>query len=143
MPNHLHAIISFSTTEKPINTIIGNGKRFMAYEIVKRIKKLELEETLFSMRSMVHKTDKNRGKKHEVFEPSFDWKLLESDNFIEQKLHYIHTNPIRGKNQLYVNIEEYKHSSAQQYATNSFENRYAIQSVYEMQDVNLSGENFL
>ena len=143
MSNHLHAIISFSTTEKPINTIFGNGKRFMAYEIVKRIKELELEERLFSMRSMVHKTDKNRGKKHEVFEPSFDWKLLESEKFIEQKLHYIHTNPIRGKNQLCVNIEEYKHSSAQQYATNSFENRYAIQSVYEMQDVNLSGENFL
>ena len=72
MPNHLHAIISFSYTEKPINSIVGNGKRFMAYAMVKRMKALKLDEALNSMRSMVHKTDKNRGKKHEVFEPSFD-----------------------------------------------------------------------
>ena len=36
MPNHLHALIDFSATAKKINTIIGDGKRFMAYRIVKR-----------------------------------------------------------------------------------------------------------
>ena len=35
MPNHLHALIYFSATEKTINKIIGDDKRFMAYEIVK------------------------------------------------------------------------------------------------------------
>ncbi len=39
MPNHLHALISFSNTGKNINTIIGNGKRFMAYDIVARLEK--------------------------------------------------------------------------------------------------------
>ena len=33
MPNHVHALISFKNTGQSINTIIGNGKRFMAYEI--------------------------------------------------------------------------------------------------------------
>lgn len=37
MPNHLHALIDFSATAKKINTIIGDGKRFMAYEIIKRL----------------------------------------------------------------------------------------------------------
>jgi hypothetical protein len=37
MPNHVHAIISFIESPQSINTIIGNGKRFMAYEIIKRL----------------------------------------------------------------------------------------------------------
>ena len=37
MPNHVHALISFKATEQSINTIVGNGKRFIAYEIVKRL----------------------------------------------------------------------------------------------------------
>src|SRR5437868_1558222 len=36
MPNHVHALISFISTSQSINTIIGNGKRFMAYERIKR-----------------------------------------------------------------------------------------------------------
>jgi len=38
MPNHLHALIAFSNTGKNINKIIGNGKRFMAYDIVGKLK---------------------------------------------------------------------------------------------------------
>ena len=34
MPNHLHAIIAFNTSGISINTIIGNGKRFMSYWLV-------------------------------------------------------------------------------------------------------------
>jgi len=35
MPNHLHVLIDFDVSEKNINTIVSNGKRFMAYDIVK------------------------------------------------------------------------------------------------------------
>ena len=35
MPNHLHALIAFRNTGQSINTIVGNGKRFMAYEIIR------------------------------------------------------------------------------------------------------------
>ena len=37
MPNHLHALIAFRNTGQSINTIVGNGKRFMAYEIINRL----------------------------------------------------------------------------------------------------------
>ena len=37
MHNHVHALISFINTKQSINTIIGNGKRFMAYEIIQRL----------------------------------------------------------------------------------------------------------
>ena len=38
MPNHLHALIDFGVSEKSINTIVSNGKRFIAYKIVERLK---------------------------------------------------------------------------------------------------------
>ena len=46
MPNHVHAIISFIEGPQSINTIIGNGKRFMAYEIVKRLQQMGETEIL-------------------------------------------------------------------------------------------------
>ena len=33
MPNHLHLLLHYNGG-KSLNTVIGNGKRFMAYEIV-------------------------------------------------------------------------------------------------------------
>jgi hypothetical protein len=46
MPNHLHALIVFTKSETTINTIVGNGKCFMAYELVKRLKEKGSEELL-------------------------------------------------------------------------------------------------
>jgi len=38
MPNHLNAILYFPEQGFNLNTIIANGKRFMAYQIVNRLK---------------------------------------------------------------------------------------------------------
>jgi len=38
MPNHVHVLIGYRGGSKSINTIVGNGKRFMAYDIVARLK---------------------------------------------------------------------------------------------------------
>jgi hypothetical protein len=40
--NHIHTLIGFRNTGKSINTIIGNGKRFMAYDIVKQLEPLPI-----------------------------------------------------------------------------------------------------
>jgi len=74
MPNHVHALIYFSETDKPINKVIGDGKRFMAYEIVKRLKASGNEDILFKLQNAVEAKDRLRGKKHEVWEDSFDFK---------------------------------------------------------------------
>jgi len=39
MHNHAHTIIAFSNTGKSINTVVSDGKRFIAYELVKRLKR--------------------------------------------------------------------------------------------------------
>ena len=44
MPNHLHLLLHYSGG-KSLNTVIGNGKRFMAYEIVSLLEQ-KGEETL-------------------------------------------------------------------------------------------------
>jgi len=53
MPNHVHALIYFLKTNKPINKIIGDGKRFMAYEIVKRLKETGQSELLVRLQNAV------------------------------------------------------------------------------------------
>ena len=37
MPNHVHVLLYFPGMPKSLNIIIGNAKRFMAYEIIKRL----------------------------------------------------------------------------------------------------------
>ena len=130
MPNHLHALIAFTRTVTSINTIIGNGKRFMAYEIVKRLKEKGDIKMLDKLTAGVSSRDYKRGKLHEVFESSFDWKECRSSRFINQKLNYIHDNPCRGKWNLAESPVDYIHSSAKFYFTGT-------QGVYEVCDAGM------
>ena len=137
MPNHLHALVSFSNTGKSINTIIGNGKRFMAYDLVKRLQETSRMDILSLLRESVNPTDRSRGKLHEVFEPSFDWKECTSTRFIEQKLAYIHKNPCQGKWNLVGSAVDYVHSSAMFYDS-GIHGIYEVRNYREMEDIDLT-----
>lgn len=139
MPNHVHALIGFRKGAQSINTVIGNGKRFMAYEIVNRLKEQKNGEMLYHLSSFVNKTDRKRGKMHEVFEPSFDWKECFSTRFIEQTLEYIHANPCRSQWNLASEPSEYAHSSAKFYLTGE-QGMYAVVSYSKLEDIDLTHE---
>lgn len=49
MPNHVHALVDFIKTDQSINTIVGNGKRFMAYDIIKRLKAKDQNDLLATL----------------------------------------------------------------------------------------------
>jgi len=49
MPKHVHALIGFRNSGQFINTIIGNGKRFMAYEIINRLQQQMNQEVLYHL----------------------------------------------------------------------------------------------
>ena len=117
MPNHIHALIDFSTTAKKINKIIGDGKRFIAYEIINRLGEAGKTDVLAVLEKAVEAKRKDKGKKHEVWEESFDWKLCETAAFAYQKLLYMHNNPCAGKWRLVDDITKYEHSSARFYIT--------------------------
>ena len=138
MPNHLHALIAFrNTMGQSINSIVGNGKRFMAYELVNRLKTQGHDHVLQELSNYVNKTEKQRGKQHEVFEPSFDWKECNGEDFITQKLDYIHENPCRGKWSLVEQSEDYMHSSARFYSKGE-QCVYDVTSYTELNDIDLT-----
>ena len=103
MPNHLHVLIDFGKSIKSINTIISNGKRFMAYTIVER-KEHNKTDVLHQLAKAVYASDKDKGKIHQVFERSFDCKEITSQHFFMQKLSYIHNNPCKGNWKLVENL---------------------------------------
>lgn len=115
MPNHVHVMIAFRNTGESINTIIGNGKRFMAYSIVQRLKEQNEGGVLLLLERMVEKSRRTKNKQHQVWELSFDWKHCMSNEFILQKLAYFHNNPCQGKWNLCKSPVDYEHSSAKFY----------------------------
>src|SRR5678815_3775154 len=82
MPNHIHALISFVATQQSINTIIGNGKRFMAYEIINRLKARGEKDLLLTLQSNIEVKRRINKKLHDVWKLSFDWKYCDSLSFI-------------------------------------------------------------
>jgi REP element-mobilizing transposase RayT len=136
MPNHIHAIIGFRKTSQALHTIIGNGKRFIAYEIVRRLQRHGNSKILRQLEQGVNNTDRSRGKLHQVFEPSFEIKECVYPKFITQKLEYIHKNPCSGKWNLASSPSGYKHSSALFYLEGKH-STYEVTNIGTMQDVNL------
>jgi hypothetical protein len=54
----------------------------------------------------VNSADRSRNKKHEAFEPSFEWKECSDEHLVEQKLNYssesLKEETLRGKKQTEV-----------------------------------------
>lgn len=123
MPNHVHALICFNKPQQTLDTVIGNGKRFMAYEIVQRLGDTGNIDILEVLSAGVEPKDKSRGKLHEVFRHSFDIKECHTIALINQKLDYIHNNPLTGKWALAKDTVSYPHSSARYYET-------GVQGIY-------------
>lgn len=89
MPNHLHMLLHYKEGGQSLNTIVGNGKRFMAYDIVRRLERQEDHPLLKKLQGAVKDKDKSRGKKHEIWKAAFDAKECRTDDFAFQKLQYI------------------------------------------------------
>ena len=137
MPNHVHALVSFIDTKQSINTIIGNGKRFMAYEIIERLKANNETQLLEQLANNVETARRQNKKRHEVWELSFDWKDCRSNEFIYQKLEYMHNNPMAKQWTLCNNPIEYIHSSAKFYITGE-QGFYQVTNFMEMEDISFN-----
>jgi hypothetical protein len=112
IPNHFHVLLFPTHTGTSLSILVGMGKRFMAYDIVNGLKKLGKESILRELQLGVEKKERLRGKLHQVFRLSFDARKCFSEKMIEQKLEYIHHNPVKGKWDLVKDFTSYPHSSA-------------------------------
>jgi putative transposase len=113
LPNHIHLLLYLPEDSPELMMVIGNAKRFMAYEIVKRLQ--SRPDILEVLQAGVNIPEKKKGKIHQVFKDSYDAKVCFSNEFIEQKLNYIHKNPVTGKWNLSDTYLAYPHSSARFY----------------------------
>jgi len=117
MPNHLHILLFVPDSCEDINGVIGTGKRFMAYEIVRILESVGRKDILYLLKRGVNEYERKKGKLHQVFRSSFDLKPIVTEKFLMQKLNYIHGNPISGKWNLAEEYWKYRHSSASFYET--------------------------
>jgi REP element-mobilizing transposase RayT len=112
MPNHVHFLFQLKEGNANLNKVIGNGKRFMAYDIIKKLEESGSSELLSRLASAVTDKERAKGQLHKVFEASFDAKPIYTFKFLYQKLDYIHHNPVSGKWSLCDEFTDYPHSSA-------------------------------
>ncbi len=63
MPNHVHALIAFRNKSKSINTIVANGKRFMAYDLVKQLEEQRKIVVMEELQKGLNNTERKEGKK--------------------------------------------------------------------------------
>jgi REP element-mobilizing transposase RayT len=118
MPNHFHFMVYLPDIPVTLNKLVANGKRFMAYDIVSRLKIRQENKLLFLLCNAVSASERSKGKQHMVFSLSFDAKICYSEKMIEQKLDYMHHNPVTGKWNLVDDYTDYIHSSARFYELN-------------------------
>jgi REP element-mobilizing transposase RayT len=112
MPNHVHLLFYLTDDKVNLNTIISNAKRFMAYDIIKRLYEQNNQPLLNVLSLACSEKEKAKGQLHKAFEVSFDAKSVYSLDFLYQKLDYIHHNPVSGKWNLCNEFTDYAHSSA-------------------------------
>ena len=82
----MHVLIDFGVSDKNISKIVSNGKKFIAYKIVEKLKEQNKPEILLQLSEAVSISDKNKGKIHHVFERSFDCKEITSQHFFQHKV---------------------------------------------------------
>lgn len=90
MENHLHLIAS----AKDLSKEIGNFKSFTARSIVDWLK--ENQPKSYWLQQMAeaklrHKT----GQQYQLWQEGFHPKMIVSDTMLQQKLDYIHNNPVK------------------------------------------------
>ncbi|MFT7030896.1 MAG: REP element-mobilizing transposase RayT [Marinoscillum sp.] len=126
MPNHMHLLIYFDKSVQNLNKTIGESKRFLAYEIIKRLKSNNRVDLLEILKEGVQLQESGKGKLHQVFRLSFDAKPIDESN-INEVLNYMHHNPVSGKWNLVDDYTSYLYSSANHYDLKG-------KSIYQIRD---------
>jgi len=114
MSNHLHTIVSCEENVK-IGNIWRDFKKFTSKKILATLE----NDTTESRREWIldrfafRASNDNRLKQYKCWQDGNGEQLIFSDDYLQQKLNYIHNNPVKAE---YVNTpEEYRYSSAIDY----------------------------
>lgn len=118
MSNHLHAIVG-SSGENKVSDIWRDFKKFTSKEIIESIKNEPGEsrsEWMLNRFEYAGKND-NKIKNYKFWQDGNDAQGIYLNDYFEQKLNYIHQNPVKAE--LVNRAEDYRYSSAIDYAGGS------------------------
>ena len=113
MTSHIHAILSAEEGED-LAGIIRDLKKFTSkrlVDLIKTIPESRREWLLNKFRFEANRT--SRGKYYQVWEEGYHGIQIESNEFLDQKLDYIHENPVKAG--FVSSPEDYLYSSARNY----------------------------
>ena len=113
MSNHLHLVIS--TDEGNLSGIIRDLKSFTSKSFIDAIKTENESRRNWLLKQFAFEASKHkRNKKFQIWTHHNHPIELISNKFIDQKINYIHENPVKAG--IVDNAEDYKYSSARNYA---------------------------
>ncbi len=113
MSNHIH--LAISTTNNNPSDILRDFKKFTAKKIIEAIKNNPKESRKDWMIGIFRKHGQinSRNTEHQFWQQDNHPKEMWSENFTEQKINYIHNNPVAAG--IVSNAEAYLYSSARDY----------------------------
>ena len=112
MSNHIHLIVRTKEGFE-LSSILRDFKKFTSKKIIKTILSHKEESRKNWLLSLFNKAEKNKKKTYQVWQKGNYPIELESPKWINQKLNYIHLNPVRNK--IVGQPEDYLYSSASSY----------------------------
>jgi REP element-mobilizing transposase RayT len=112
MPSHLHMIVS--TKQEKLSDIMRDFKKFTAKELIKTIERINESRKDWILELFGEVADHlKRVSNYKVWQDGNHPELLYSVKFTQQKLDYIHNNPVA--DEIVDEPEEYRYSSARDY----------------------------
>jgi putative transposase len=112
MESHLHLIVS--TTGQPLAAILRDFKKYTSRQLVKTLQEINESRKEWLLRAFTKAGEKlNRVQQYKVWQDGNHPLLLENNYLQEQKLNYLHQNPVQSE--IVEEPEQYLYSSARDY----------------------------
>jgi len=105
MPTHLHCILK--PINCPISEILQQFGSYTAHQIIDRLKSDQLTEVLIEF----HTSRRSRDREYSVWQ-DIQAKNIFTQKYLEQKLEYIHNNPVTHELNIINDRSDYVYSSA-------------------------------
>ncbi|MEZ4511837.1 MAG: transposase [Chloroflexota bacterium] len=111
MPDHIHWLMWPAETVK-LGDVMRDFKKFTA---VRLIRQAEIEQNEGYVQAFQRAGQKSGHSFNKVWQDDYWDKLVYSERFLREKLHYMHRNPVRAR--LVVEPQEYPYSSYRNYVS--------------------------
>ena len=114
MSNHLH-LIARAKEDGNLSDILRDFKKFTSKTLIAAIKEIPESRRDWMLNLFWYAGKNNKKIKYfKIWQDGNDAKEIHSVDFLDEKMNYIHNNPVRAE--LVANPEDYLYSSARDYA---------------------------